>query len=202
MKFRARTNRTVLSAALCSGILSVLSGEARASDSYTLFESGQVRPLALLAERQAAVRRQHARQPAGGLQCRITRSSSTPPPSRWASSRSRSRRGRPRGLGGQPPLGQREHRRARRRRRRRGQVVRTLLVGDEPRDIVFAGRGSSARSSPRRIAARTSPSIPSSRRRAWAARTCGCSTRTSSAPTQAARSPSSPSSPTRRARSR
>jgi len=47
MKFRARTNRTVLSAALCSGILGVLSGEARASDSYTLFEGGQVRPLAL-----------------------------------------------------------------------------------------------------------------------------------------------------------
>ena len=47
MKFRARTNRTVLSAAICSGILGVLSGEARASDSYTLFEGGQVRPLAL-----------------------------------------------------------------------------------------------------------------------------------------------------------
>ena len=46
-----------------------------------------------------------------------------------------------RGLGRQPPLGQRERRRARRRRRRAGHVERTLLVGDEPRDIVFAGPG-------------------------------------------------------------
>ena len=41
-----------------------------------------------------------------------------------------------RGLGRQPPLGQRQHRR---RRRDPPRVVRTLLVGDEPRDIVFAG---------------------------------------------------------------
>jgi hypothetical protein len=47
-----------------------------------------------------------------------------------------------------------------------GQVERTLLVGDEPRDIVFAGPGGSGRSSPPRTGARTSRSIPSSPPRA------------------------------------
>ncbi len=47
-----------------------------------------------------------------------------------------------RGLGRQPPLGQRERRRRCPTSRRHGRdVVRTLLVGDEPRDIVFAGPG-------------------------------------------------------------
>ena len=36
-------------------------------------------------------------------------------------------------------------------------VVRTLLVGDEPRDIVFAGASQPARSSPPRIAASSAP---------------------------------------------
>ena len=65
-----------------------------------------------------------------------------------------------------------------------GRVVRTLLVGDEPRDIVFAGPGQrSAPSSPRRTAARTFRSIPSSPPPAWAGRMSGCSTRISSAAT-------------------
>ena len=46
---------------------------------------------------------------------------------------------RHRGVGREPPLRQRQHRRRRRPRRRASS--RTLLVGDEPRDIVFAGPG-------------------------------------------------------------
>jgi YVTN family beta-propeller protein len=41
---------------------------------------------------------------------------------------------------------------------RSGQVVRTVLVGDEPRDIVFAGPKAS-RSSPRRTAASHAPTL-------------------------------------------
>ena len=43
----------------------------------------------------------------------------------------------------------------------RGRVVRTLLVGDEPRDIVFAGPGKNEPSLPRHIAARTIRTIRS-----------------------------------------
>ncbi len=83
-------------------------------------------------------------------------------------------------------------------------VVRTLLVGDEPRDIVFAGPGRRPRlhhhGAPRPEHAR---SIRSSPRRAWAAPTSGCSTRTCAlVARRRRRSPSSPCSPTRRARSR
>ena len=41
--------------------------------------------------------------------------------------------------------------------RRPPRVMRTLLVGDEPRDIVFAGAGATAPSSPRPTAASTAP---------------------------------------------
>jgi len=70
-------------------------------------------------------------------------------------------------------------------RRCTAQVVRTLQVGDEPRDVVSArGRaGATAyatRSSPPHTAARTCatppaiPGIPSSRDPGWAGRTCSC----------------------------
>ena len=65
---------------------------------------------------------------------------------------------------------------------RRPRVVRTLLVGDEPRDIVFAGPEPQPRvhhhGAPRPERAR---SIRSSRRRASAAPTSGCSTPATSA---------------------
>ena len=65
-------------------------------------------------------------------------------------------------------------------------VIRTLLVGDEPRDIVFA-----APSSPPRIADRTRrcrpPSTPSCAAKGSAAPTCGCSTPTTRERRSAAR---------------
>ena len=79
-------------------------------------------------------------------------------------------------------------------RRRRGRVVRTLLVGDEPRDIVFAGPGSSRAFI---TTAHRGQNVPvrsrSSRRRASAAPTSGSSTPTSlgSVRSAARRSPSS-----------
>ena len=92
-----------------------------------------------LAGRHAALRGQHPGQPARG----VRRLGGRPHPSRLdpgghgAGGRRRAQQHR--GLGGQPPVRQREHRRPRRRRPPR--VARTLLVGDEPRDIVFAGPG-------------------------------------------------------------
>lgn len=59
-------------------------------------------------------------------------------------------------------------------------VVRTLLVGDEPSDVVFAGPAETEPSSPQHTGARTSPSTLSSPLRAWVVPTCGCTTRTSS----------------------
>ena len=55
---------------------------------------------------------------------------------------------------------------------------RTLLVGDEPHDIVFAGSGTAAPSSPRRIAASICRSTRSSARPAWVGPMSGCSTST------------------------
>ena len=66
-------------------------------------------------------------------------------------------------------------------------VIRTLLVGDEPRDIVFAGPGATGPSSPRPIGDRTDRAILSSPRRGSDARTSGSSMRTLSAPPSAAR---------------
>ena len=124
-----------------------------------------------------AVRGQHAGQSPRDLRGRAP-GLTHPPRCRSASSRSRSRPRTTRGLGRQPPVGQREHRR-RRRRGHTARVTRTLLVGDEPRDIVFAGPAQDARvhhhRAPRPEHARSTRSSP---RRASAARTSGCSTRT------------------------
>jgi hypothetical protein len=77
------------------------------------------------------------------------------------------------------------------------QVVRTLLVGDEPRDIVFAGTNGDRASSRQRTAASTEPTPPSppsaargirsSPPRASAAPTSGSSTRPALARRWAAR---------------
>ena len=89
-----------------------------------------------------------------------------------------------RGLGRQPPLRQRQHRR---RQRHPPRVVRTLLVGDEPRDIVFAGPGGNRAFITTARRGQNVPAIGAAaahHRRARRARWSGCSTR----PTSAARS--------------
>ena len=175
-----------------AAVLGLLLALPVTASSFVTFESGQVRPLALSPDGTPALRRQHARTTgsrsstsrAGGLDARRRRC-------RSASSRSRSRRAATRevwvvnhlsdsvsivDVGATPP-----------------RVVRTLLVGDEPRDIVFAGPGGNrafittahrGQNRPRRPAAHD--------RRASAAPTSGCSTRPTSARRSAARrSPSS-----------
>ena len=93
-------------------------------------------------------------------------------------------------------------------------VTRTLLVGDEPRDIVFAGTGGSRAfiTTAHRGQQRSNASLVGSRRAlaalcsplpACRAPTCGCGTRTTSEPGSAGRPcGSSASSRIRRARSR
>ena len=73
-------------------------------------------------------------------------------------------------------------------------VVNTLLVGDEPRDIVFAGPTGAARSSPPRTAGRTRRTIRTSSTPPAGAPTSGCSTRTTRARRAAAGSRRSRSS--------
>ena len=105
---------------------------------YTLFETLQVRPLALSAS-GCSTRR--TRPTTGSRSSASTRQrpSAGRRRSRSGSSRSRSRvRAERRSVGRQPPLRLGEHRRRRRLRQRRASC-NTLLVGDEPRDIVFAG---------------------------------------------------------------
>ena len=77
-------------------------------------------------------------------------------------------------------------------------VIRTLHVGDEPSDVVFAGPVATAPSSPPLTAARTPPTrTASSTPRASDAPISGSSTRTTSAPPSAGtRRRSSPSSAT------
>ena len=138
--------------------LAVLLGVSPAMGSFATFESGQVRPLALSPDGSRAVRGQHARQSTRDL-------------------RRQRRHADPRRLGaGRHGAGRR--RRAHRHARSGWsttsptasasstsaatppRVVRTLLVGDEPRDIVFAGHrvtATPAPSSPPRGAARTCP---------------------------------------------
>ena len=128
-------------------------------ETFTTFESGQVRPLAMSPDGHFLYRGQHAGQPARDLPRRRRTACRT-----WlGDGRSRARRGRGaqrrRGLGRQPPVRQRQRRR--REPATRARVVRTLLVGDEPRDIVFA-REPRLSSRPR-IAARTPVEIRSSR---------------------------------------
>ena len=116
----------------------------KASTPYTLFESGQVRPLALSPDERHLFA---VNTPDNRLEVfRIEGHAARPHRLHPGGPRAGRRRGAdgPRGLGGQPPLGQRERRRARRTTAATGHVERTLLVGDEPRDIVFAGPGAEA----------------------------------------------------------
>ena len=124
--------------------LAVAAGAANAASSFTLFETGQVRPLAHVARRHAPLRGQHAGQPARDLRRRRRRARPTSARCRSASSRSRSRRARNTEVWVVNHLSDSVSivdvttpATAR--------VVRTLLVGDEPRDIVFAGPGGNAR---------------------------------------------------------
>ena len=64
-----------------------------------------------------------------------------------------------RSLGRQSPLGQYQHHDTHALQHSR--VVRTLLVGDEPRDIVFGGLGRAAPLLAQPIAARTVPTMRS-----------------------------------------
>ena len=161
------------SSAAAAIVLLATAGAARAA--FVTFESGQVRPLALSPDgtRLFAVNTPDNRLEifdvtAGGLDA-----------SRVGSGRPRAGRGRGaqrrRGLGGQPPVGQRERRR-RRRARGRASCARCWSATSRATSC-SPGPGGSARSSPRRIAGRTARSIRSSPRRASAAPTSGCSTR-------------------------
>ena len=189
-----RSRRRRVGLAICMATVVGLAGPPTVG-AFTTFESGQVRPLALSPDgtRLFAVNTPddrleifdvtagglaHARVGAGrpragrgGGRGRTARcGSSTTSPTASASSTSRS----------DPP-----------------RVVRTLLVGDEPRDIVFAGAGGSRAfiTTAHRGQQRTNPSIApcrarairSSPPRASAAPTSGCSTRPRSAARSAAR---------------
>ena len=175
-------------ALFASLVLVLLAGSAAAQPAFTTFETGQVRPLALSPDgtRLFAVntpdnRLEIFRVGSGGIAVHAGRC-------RSASSRSPS----PRATNGEvwvvnhlsdsvsivdvaatPP-----------------RVMRTLLVGDEPRDIVFAGTGS-ARSRAFITTAHRGQNSPvgsaAHDRRASAAPTSGCSTRPTSAPRSAAR---------------
>ena len=121
--------------------VSLLRSSAEASSSYTLFESGQVRPLALSPDKRHLFA---VNTPDNRLEVfRIRRQSarSTPPPSRSASSRSPSRRGRTARSGSSTTSPTASASSSSTTTATSGRVVRTLLVGDEPRDIVFAGPG-------------------------------------------------------------
>ena len=150
-----------VSGGLCLAIVLTLSSlSARATPSFTLFESGPVRPIALspsgrtlfvcnIPDARLEVFRVTGKglvhrgavpvglEPVASRRARTTRSgSSTTSPTASACVDADRRRGHS------------------------GRVVRTLLVGDEPRDIVFAGPGESAPSSPPPTAARTFPIDP------------------------------------------
>ncbi len=146
---------------------------------FTLFESGQVRPLALSPSGKHLFA---VNTPDNRLEVfRIVNHG--PGASRLDPGRPRAgrRRGaqRRRGLGRQPPLRQRQHRRRSTTTPRAGRVVRTLLVGDEPRDIVFAGPRREPRVHHHRPPRPERPvRSRSSRRPASAAPTSGSSTRT------------------------
>ncbi len=78
-------------------------------------------------------------------------------------------------------------------------VERTLFVGDEPRDIVFGGPGRGRAFITAAHRGQHLPFDPQLTTPGWAAPTSGSSTQTTSgARPSAPRSPSSPSSPTRR----
>ena len=158
--FMRRGIRCALTAAFFTGASLFSSGEAIASDSYVLFESGQVRPLALSPSGSLLLA---VNTPDNRLEIfsvahgNLIKVDSVPvglepvavamknESEAWvvnhvSDSVSIVNIG-PLGVG--------------------SRVVKTLLVGDEPRDIVFAGPGASARSSPPPTAVRTSRSIRS-----------------------------------------
>ena len=129
--------RHALGAAVIA-LSAAFAASAGAASPYTLFETGQVRPLALSADGTVLFA---VNTPDGRLEIFRRRRERPPIPRLGARGRRAGRRGRAlqrRGLGGQPPLRQRQRRR-RSAAAPRPDVVRTLLVGDEPRDIVFAG---------------------------------------------------------------
>ena len=174
-------------------VLCVLHSDARylwhperpraAAPSYTLFESGQVRPLALspngqllfavnTPDNRLEIFRGAAR---AGLVARAARCPS-------ASSRSRSRRAATTRSGSSTTSPTASASSMSTQRPRAGRSSRTLLVGDEPRDIVFAGPGAHARLHHHRAPRPEHPvSIRSSPRPASAAPTSGSSTPTTSA---------------------
>ena len=130
-----------------------------AGGAFVNFESGHVRPLALSPDgsrlfavntpdnRLAIYTRRRRRPDARRPRCRS------------ASSRSRSRaRTQHRGLGGEPPLRQREHRRRSTRRRRRCRASPARCSPATSRATSSSpGRATTAPSSPRRGAGRTAP---------------------------------------------
>ena len=173
------------------------------SASFVTFESGPGAAARAVAGRHAALRGQHAGQPARDLRRRRRRPRRTPARCRSASSRSRSRRAATARSGSSTtsPTASASSTSASTPPR----VVRTLLVGDEPRDIVFAGPGGNRAFITTAHRGQNSPVDPRAHhRRASAAPTSGCSTR----PTSARALGGTPldhrrrSSATRRARSR
>ena len=176
------------------------------SGAFTNFESGHVRPLAITPDGSLAARGRHARRPPRRVRAHpVRRDARSGRPRRPRAGRRRGphqRRWPSGGVGREPPLRQRQHRRDRSRRagplaghahaaRRRRAARRRVRRHERPR----------APSSPRRTAARTGPAIRSSPPRASAAPTSGPSTPTIRARRWAApRWRSSSSSATRRAR--
>ena len=146
------------------------------SQSFTTFESGQVRPLALSADEKSCSRPTRPTPPRD-----LRGQAARPRPRGLGAGRPRAGRGRGaqqrRGLGRQPPLRQRQHRR--RSTASESRVVRTLLVGDEPRDIVFAGPGGNRAFITTAHRGQNTPVDPAARRPpASAAPTSGSSTPT------------------------
>ena len=110
----------------------------KSGPAFTLFESGPVRPLALSSDGRHLYavntpdnRLEIFRVTAGGLR----HEGSVPVGLEPVAVAARIER---RGLGRQSPVRQHQHRRRAQSARSR-RVERTLLVGDEPRDIVFGG---------------------------------------------------------------
>ena len=117
--------------------LTTLAGAA--APAFTLFESGQVRPLAMSPDGRGSCSPSTRPITASRSSASTGTGSSAPPPSRWASSRSPSRRGRTTRSGWSTTSRTASASSSSTTTRTTGRVERTLLVGDEPRDIVFAG---------------------------------------------------------------
>ena len=120
-----------------------IAGSARAADSFVAVRERPGAAAGAVARRHAAVRGQHAGQSPGDLRGRRRRPDARPARFRSAWSRSRSRRApTPRcGWSTISPTASASSTSA----ATPPHVIRTLLVGDEPRDIVFAGPGGEPR---------------------------------------------------------